>query len=75
MGEVGVQDFEDMENRDLGERFQVKKTDFPVILLFKKDDFEHPIRFPFSDDFNADKIKQFVRYVLYFCVFLWPHNS
>ena len=36
VGEVGIKDYGDKDNEDLGERFGVKKDDYPVVFLFKR---------------------------------------
>jgi len=35
IGEIGVQDYGDMDNEDLAKRFEVKADDFPAFVLFK----------------------------------------
>lgn len=62
VAEVGVQDYGDMENKDIADRFSIKKEDFPVVKLFLNDDLANPIEYPSDADFTADKLKQFVRY-------------
>ena len=37
VGEVGIKDYGDKDNSDLAERFNVKKDDYPVVILFQKD--------------------------------------
>ena len=37
VGEVGIKDYGDKDNGDLAERFNVKKDDYPVVILFQKD--------------------------------------
>lgn len=61
VAEVGVQDYGDMENKDLADKFSVKKDDFPVVKLFLNGDLENPIQYPSDADFTADNLKQFVR--------------
>lgn len=61
VGEVNVQDFGEMENKDLADRFQLNKNDFPAVMLFRQDDFSRPIRFDPKETFTIDKIKQFVK--------------
>ena len=36
VGEVGIKDYGDKDNEELGERFGVKKDDYPVVFLFKQ---------------------------------------
>lgn len=61
VGEVGVQDYGEYENKDLADRFGAKKEDFPVVKLFMGKDLDNPIDYPSDAEFNADKLKQFVR--------------
>lgn len=37
VGEVGIKDYGDKDNVELADRFNVKKDDFPVVILFMKD--------------------------------------
>ena len=37
VGDVGIKDYGDKDNGDLAERFNVKKDDYPVVILFQKD--------------------------------------
>ena len=34
VGEVGIKDYGDKDNADLADRFNVKKDDYPVVILF-----------------------------------------
>lgn len=47
VGAVGVKDYGDKENTDLAERFNVKKEQYPVLLLFKEGNTQ-PIRYDVS---------------------------
>ncbi|XP_013772581.1 endoplasmic reticulum resident protein 29-like [Limulus polyphemus] len=58
IAEVGIQDYGDKENSDIGERFNVKKDDFPVLKLFVEKSTD-PITY--TGDFKADAIKAFIR--------------
>jgi len=51
-------DYGEKENADLGERFDAKRDDFPVYLLFLNGNSE-PVRFK-GDAKNADEIKKFL---------------
>lgn len=61
IGEVGIQDFGDFENKDLADRFNLKKSDLPTLLLFNQKDLKNPKRFSSTESFTEDKIKQFVQ--------------
>lgn len=58
VAEVGIKDYGDKENMDLGERFDVKKEDFPSVKLFihGKDD-----SIDFGGEFNLEGLKKFIR--------------
>ena len=75
-------DYGDKDNIDLGERFEVKKEDFPVYKMFVKGT-KDPITYT-GDTTNADKIKKFImetsglcgRYIyvctcMHACVCVW----
>jgi len=58
IAEVQIADYGDKDNADLGERFGVKKGDFPVYKMFVQG---KPDPFQYSGDFkSADKIKKFI---------------
>merc|ERR1719273_713752 len=62
--EVGIKDYGEKDNSALGEKYGVKKEDFPVLFVFHKNkqtgEVEHH-RFTDEDDFKADTIKTFIR--------------
>lgn len=58
VAEVGVKDYGDMENTDLAERFEVKKEDFPKVMLFVAGK-EEPL--VYEGDFKAEEMKKFIR--------------
>ena len=62
--EVGIKDYGEKDNSALGEKYGVKKEDFPVLFVFHKNkqtgEIEHH-RFTDDDDFKADTIKTFIR--------------
>ncbi|RXG67663.1 hypothetical protein Avbf_09867 [Armadillidium vulgare] len=58
VAEVGIKDYGDKENMDLGERFDVKKEDFPVVKLFINGK-EDPISF--EGQFNLEGLKKFIQ--------------
>ncbi|XP_071572289.1 endoplasmic reticulum resident protein 29 [Temnothorax nylanderi] len=59
---VGVKDFGNKDNSDLAQRYNIKKDDFPVVLLFVQGK-STPIRFtPERDsDFTGEYLKRFIR--------------
>ena len=59
VAEVGIKDYGDFENTDLGERFGVKKEDFPTVKLFLQGKDE-PIEFT-SKEFTEDSLRKFLR--------------
>merc|ERR1719273_1221224 len=62
--EVGIKDYGEKDNSALGEKYGVKKEDFPALFVFHKNkntgEIEHH-RFTDEDDFKADTIKTFIR--------------
>ncbi|KAK2576279.1 hypothetical protein KPH14_005645 [Odynerus spinipes] len=62
VAEVGVKDFGNKDNADLAKRYNIKKEDFPAVLLFLQGKTE-PVRFIAEKDadFTADNIKRFVK--------------
>ncbi|KAJ8312306.1 hypothetical protein KUTeg_009679 [Tegillarca granosa] len=57
-GEVQIADYGDKDNMDLAERFNVKKEDYPVYLLFLQGQ-AIPIKYT-GDVKSADEIKKFL---------------
>jgi len=59
---VGVKDFGNKDNSDLAQRYNIKKDDFPVVLLFIQGKSE-PIRFTpeRESDFTGEYLKRFIR--------------
>lgn len=59
---VGVKDFGDKDNSDLAQRYNIKKDDFPVVLLFIHGKSE-PIKFIAERDydFTGEYLKRFIR--------------
>ncbi|XP_020291958.1 endoplasmic reticulum resident protein 29 isoform X2 [Pseudomyrmex gracilis] len=59
---VGVKDFGNKENSDLAQRYNIKKEDFPVVLLFVQGKSE-PVRFitEKDSDFTGENLKRFIR--------------
>ncbi|XP_011201151.2 protein windbeutel [Bactrocera dorsalis] len=57
---VGIKDYGENENKELGLRFKVDDKSFPAILLFKAGKLEQYVRFPTHLDVTLDNLKQFV---------------
>lgn len=62
VAEVGVKDFGNKDNADLAKRFDVKKDDYPSVLLFVQGKTE-PFKFitETDADFTSDNIKRFIK--------------
>ena len=69
VGEVGIKDYGDKDNAELGKRFNVVKDDYPVVYVFvkkpaekegEKDKLEE---YRFDGIFNANNLKGFLRQV------------
>jgi len=60
IADVGIKDYGEKENQDLADRYNIKKDDFPVLMLFLGDNLDKPITFTDKDNFKADNIKSFV---------------
>ena len=61
VGEVGVKDYAEKDNQKLAERFGVSKEEFPVAILFVRQDGGDINHFIFGDKLTADGLKKFVR--------------
>jgi len=63
VAEVGIKDYGEKENSDLGDRFDAKKDDYPVVKLFLNGNVDKPIPFTYTgeDDFKVDNLKTFIK--------------
>jgi len=62
VGEVGIKDYGEQENRELGDRFKVEKEDYPCVILFKKNNQKGSLEhFKFDDEFTASNLKSFIQ--------------
>lgn len=62
VGEVGIKDYGERDNEELGKRFNVDKEDYPVVFVFKRKDDGQLEHFRFKEsDFSAESIKAFMR--------------
>jgi len=61
VGEVGVKDYAEKENKELAERFQLTKDDYPSAFLFVKNADGKLESFRFVEEFSAAKLKNFIR--------------
>lgn len=58
--EVGIKDYGERENEELGKKYGATKDTFPVVKLFLKGKNE-PITFDDSKGFTSDNLRRFVR--------------
>lgn len=61
IGEVGIKDYGEKDNEDLANRYEVKKEDYPVAILFTKGDDGKLDYVKFTGKFNVEDLKTFVR--------------
>jgi len=64
VGEVGIKDYGEKENSELGKRFKIERDDFPAVLVFVKNNLKGSIEhFKFDNDkgFNAGNLKNFIK--------------
>lgn len=59
IGTVGIKDYGDNENKQLGERYNVDDKNYPGIFLFRQGE-EKPIPLPSHMDVTLDNLKAFV---------------
>ena len=60
VGEVGIKDYGEKDNEELGKRFGITKDDLPVVHIFKKvgDKVENVM---FESEFSSENLKNFIR--------------
>jgi len=64
VGEVGIKDYGEKENSELGERFEIERDDFPAVIGFVKNNIEGSIenyKFGRDQDFTAENLKMFIK--------------
>ena len=64
VAEVGIKDYGEKDNEELGKRFDAQKETFPVVVLFVKDDKTKKInefKFPAGEDFKVENLKRFIK--------------
>ena len=61
IGEVGIKDYSDRDNERLAARFEVKKEDYPVALLFVRNEAGEIEQYRYHGQFLVDDLKKFVR--------------
>jgi len=61
VGEVGIKDYSDRDNERLGKRFDINKEDYPVAILFIKNDKGATDFVRFTGKFTAENLKKFIR--------------
>lgn len=61
IGEVGIKDYGDKDNAELGERFKVVKDDYPVVMMFVQKEGQEREEFKFVGEFKNENLKSFIR--------------
>eukprot|EP00095_Tigriopus_kingsejongensis_P006876 maker-scaffold605_size125465-snap-gene-0.32 protein:Tk06876 transcript:maker-scaffold605_size125465-snap-gene-0.32-mRNA-1 annotation:"endoplasmic reticulum protein erp29" len=62
VGEVGIKDYGDKDNDDLGRRFKIVKEDYPVMMIFiKNQDSGEIVSSKFAGEFKSANLKNFIR--------------
>jgi endoplasmic reticulum protein 29 len=62
VGEVGIKDYGEQENGELGQRFKVTKEEYPTVILFVKNNQEGSLNhYKFAQDFTAENLKNFIK--------------
>jgi len=61
IGEVGIKDYGEKDNEDLAQRFDVKKEDYPVAILFTKGEDGSLKHVKYKGKFTVADLKSFVR--------------
>lgn len=56
---VGIKDYGEKENADLGKRFKIPEK-FPVIKLFNNDTVDQYVDFPEDDPVTVDRLRKFI---------------
>ncbi|TRY70686.1 hypothetical protein TCAL_10026 [Tigriopus californicus] len=62
VGEVGIKDYGDKDNEELGKRYNIVKDDYPVMMIFVKNDKSGEVEASkFAGDFKSANLKNFLR--------------
>lgn len=62
VGEVGIKDYGDKDNEELGQRYKIVKEDYPVVMIFVKNDKTGEVEASkFAGEFKSANLKNFLR--------------
>lgn len=64
VAEVGIKDYGEKDNEELGKRFGASKDNYPVVVLFVRDEKTKKInefKYPASEEFKAANLKKWMR--------------
>ena len=65
VAEVGIKDYGDKDNEDLGKRFGAVKETYPLVMLFVRDEKTKKLseyKFPESQEFKVENLKNWIKH-------------